>query len=197
VLEANKFMIKEKVKFFKSHQTYDIFDFETEEHVGTAEEKISGLIKTLRWFINKALMPTKVEIRDEEDALVFQIKRGAVFFRARVDVLNADGELIGYFKSKLFSFGGGFWVYDKKDRQFAEVKGNFIGFNYRILTPEGDELGKVTKKWGGMAKELFTSADTYMIDIDEDLHDQPVAKMLVLAAAISIDIIFKSNKGGG
>ena len=197
MLEANKFMIKEKVKFFKSHQTYDIFDFETEEHVGTAEEKISGLIKTLRWFINKALMPTKVEIRDEEDALVFQIKRGAVFFRARVDVLNADGELIGYFKSKLFSFGGGFWVYDKKDRQFAEVKGNFIGFNYRILTPEGDELGKVTKKWGGMAKELFTSADTYMIDIDEDLHDQPVAKMLVLAAAISIDIIFKSNKGGG
>jgi uncharacterized protein YxjI len=197
VLEANKFMIKEKVAFFKSHSKYDIFDFETEEQVGTAEENISGLVKTLRWFINKSLMPTKVEIRDEEGALVFQIKRGVFFFRARVDVLNADGELIGYFKSKLFSFGGGFWVYDKKDRQFAEVKGNFIGFNYRILTPEGDELGKVTKKWGGMAKELFTSADTYMIDIDEDLHDQPVAKMLVLAAAISIDIIFKSNKGGG
>ncbi len=197
MLEANKFMIKEKVKFFKTHQTYDIFDYETEEQVGTAEEKISGLVKTLRWFINKALMPTKVEIRDEEDALVFQIKRGVTFFRARVEVLNADGELIGYFKSKVFSFGGGFWVYDKKDKQFAEVKGNFIGFNYRILTPEGDELGKITKKWGGMAKELFTSADTYMIDIDEDLHDQPVAKMLVLAAAISIDIIFKSNKGGG
>jgi uncharacterized protein YxjI len=197
MLEANKFMIKEKVKFFKSHQTYDIFDYETEEQVGTAEEKISGLIKTLRWFIAKTLMPTKVEIRDEEDALVFQIKRGVYFFRARVDVLNADGELIGYFKSKLFSFGGGFWVYDKKDKQFAEVKGNFIGFNYRIITPDGDELGKVTKKWGGLAKEMFTSADTYMIDIDEDLHDQPVAKMLVLAAAISIDIIFKSNKGGG
>lgn len=197
MLEADKFMIKEKVKFFKTHQTYDIFDYETEEQVGTAEEKISGLVKTLRWFIAKTLMPTKVEIRDEEDALVFQIKRGVYFFRARVDVLNADGELIGYFKSKLFSFGGGFWVYDKKDKQFAEVKGNFIGFNYRIITPEGDELGKVTKKWGGLAKEMFTSADTYMIDIDEDLHDQPVAKMLVLAAAISIDIIFKSNKGGG
>ena len=197
MLEADKFMIKEKVKFFKTHQTYDIFDYETEEQVGTAEEKISGLVKTLRWFIAKTLMPTKVEIRDEEDALVFQIKRGVYFFRARVDVLNADGELIGYFKSKLFSFGGGFWVYDKKDKQFAEVKGNFIGFNYRIITPEGDELGKVTKKWGGLAKEMFTSADTYMIDIDEDLHDQPVAKMLVLAAAISIDISFKSNKGGG
>jgi uncharacterized protein YxjI len=189
-------MVKEKVKFLKSHATYDIFDFETEDHLGTAEEKISGLIKTLRWVIDKSLMPTKVEIEDHEGALVFSIKRSSFLFRARVEVLNASGEMIGYFKSKLFSLGGGFWVYDKKDRQFAEVKGNFIGFNYKIITPEGDELGKVTKKWGGVAKELFTSADTYMVDVSDELSDQPVAKMLVLAAALSIDIIFKS-KGGG
>lgn len=195
MLEADKFMVKEKVKFFKSHQTYDIFDYDTQEHIGTAEEKISGLIKTLRWFISKALMPTNVEVRDHDDALVFSIRRGGFLFRARVEVLNADGELIGYFKSKLFSIGGGFWVYDKKDKQFAEVKGNFIGFKYRILTPEGDELGKVSKEWGGM-KELFTSADTYMVDVADDLTDQPVAKMLVLAAAISIDIIFKSESRG-
>ena len=30
MLESNKFMIKEKVAFFKSHSKYDIFDFETD-----------------------------------------------------------------------------------------------------------------------------------------------------------------------
>lgn len=197
MLEASQFMVKEKVKFFKSHQTYDIYDYETEEHIGIAEEKISGLIKTLRWFIDKQWMPTSVEFRDSDDKLVFRIKRGGFLFKARVEVLNADDELLGYFMSKLFSFSGGFWIYDKNDKQFAEVKGNFFGFNYKVVTPEGDELGKVTKKWSGMAKELFTSADTYMVDVAEDLDDQPVAKMLILAAALSIDIIFKSNKGGG
>jgi uncharacterized protein YxjI len=197
VLEADRFMIKEQVKFLKTKQSYDIFDYETEEQIGTAEEKLSGLVQGLRWILPKSMMPTTVEVRDEEDALVFKIRRGGFLFQARVEVLNADGEVIGYFKSKLFSFGGGFWVYDAKDRQFAEVKGNFFGFDYRVLTPDGEELGSVSKKWGGALKELFTSADTYMVDVSEDLAEQPVAKMLVLAAALAIDVIFKSEDRGG
>lgn len=197
MLEADRFMVKEQVKFLKTKQTYDIFDFDTEEQLGVAEEEISGLIQTLRWFLSKSWLPTLVVVRDHEGAVVFKIRRGGFVFRARVEVLNADNELIGYFKSKLFSLSGGFWVYDAADKQFAEVKGNLIGFNYRVLTPEGEELGRVTKKWGGAIKELFTSADTYMVEVSEDLAEQPVAKMLVLAAALSIDIIFKSeNKGG-
>jgi uncharacterized protein YxjI len=115
-----------------------------------------------------------------------------------VEVLNADGELIGYFKSKIFTIGGGFHVYDKDDNHFAEVKGNIIGFNYRIRTPDKEvELGHVTKKWGGVGRELFTSADTYMVDIADQLRDQPVAKMLTLATALAIDMIFKSESRGG
>jgi uncharacterized protein YxjI len=196
VLEADRFMVKEQVKFLKTVQKYDIFDYETEEQLGVAEETLSGLVQTLRWFIGKSLLPTTVEVRDHEDAVVFRIRRGAFFFQARVEVLNADNELIGYFKSKIFSFGGGFWVYDAKDRQFAEVQGNLLGFDYKVLTPDGEELGRVSKKWGGALKELFTSADTYMVDVSEDLAEQPVAKMLVLAAALTIDIIFKSEQRG-
>jgi uncharacterized protein YxjI len=198
VLEADRFMVKEQVKFLKTVQKYDIFDYETEDQLGTAEEQLSGLVQTLRWFFPKTWFPTTVVIRDHEDAVVFKIRRGAFFFQARVEVLNADNEVIGYFKSKLFSFSGGFWVYDAKDKQFAEVKGNFFGFDYKVLTPDGEELGRVSKKWGGALKELFTSADTYMVDVSEDLAEQPVAKMLVLAAALAIDVIFKSeNRGGG
>ena len=197
MLEADRFMVKEQVTFLKTKQTYDIFDFDTEEHLGVAEEAISGLIQTLRWFLSKSWLPTTVEVRDHEGALVFKVRRGGFIFRARVEVLNADGQLIGYFKSKLWSLSGGFWVYDAADKQFAEVKGNFFGFDYRVLTPDGGELGRVNKKWGGVLKELFTSADTYQVEVSEDLAEQPVAKMLVLAAALAIDIIFKSeNKGG-
>jgi uncharacterized protein YxjI len=94
----------------------------------------------------------------------------------------------------VFTIGGGFHVYAADGTHFAEVKGNLFGFNYRILTPDrAVELGSVSKKWGGVAKELFTSADTYAVTVSEDLQEQPIAKMLVLAAALAVDMIFKSE----
>ena len=90
-------------------------------------------------------------------------------------------------------------MYDPDDKPFAEVKGNLIGFKYRMLTPDGTvELGKVSKQWGGLAKEFFTSSDTYLVETAEELEDQPIAKMLVVAAALATDMIFKSeSKTGG
>ncbi len=195
MLESNVFAVKEHVKFLKTHRSYDIFDGETEEKLGTAVEQIGSLNKMLRWFISQQLMPTTIEIReDADDALLFTISRGAFLFRSRVEVRDSQGELIGYFKSKVFTIGGGFHVYDRNDKHFAELKGNFIGFNYRLLSPDHEiELGKVTKKWGGLTKELFTSADTYRVEVDENLSENPISKMLVLAAALATDMIFKSE----
>ena len=199
MLSADKFAVKEQVKFLKNHKTYDIFDPETKKQIGTAEENISGLVKALRWVIDAKFMSTKIEVREFADqALVFTIRRGAYFFRSRVEVIDSNGDLIGYFKSKLFSFSGGFHVYDKDDKHFADVKGNFTGFKYRVLTPDHKvELGKVSKEWGGLMKEMFTSADSYVVDVADDLKEQPIAKMLVLAACLATDMIFKSEQKGG
>ncbi len=199
MLSADKFAVKEQVKFLKNHKTYDIFDPDTKKQIGTAEEAISGLVKMLRWVIDAKFMATTIEVREHPDkALVFSIRRGAYFFRSRVEVRDSNGELIGYFKSKLFSLSGGFHVYDKADKHFAEVKGNFTGFKYRVLTPDGKvELGRVSKEWGGLVKELFTSADSYMVDVADDLKEQPIAKMLVLASCLAVDMIFKSEQKGG
>jgi uncharacterized protein YxjI len=105
-------------------------------------------------------------------------------------VYDSLGEKLGYFKSKLLSIGGGFWVYDKDDKPFAEVKGNWSGWEFSFVTPEGTELGQVTKKWGGLMKELFTSADNYVVSVSPHLAEQPIAKMLLLAAALAIDIVY-------
>ena len=195
MLEHRRFAIKEQIKFLKSHHTYDIFDGESGESIGVADETIGLLNKIGRWFISKQLMPTRVEVREKpDDSLVFSLNRGIYIFRSRVEIHDGQGSLIGYLKSKLISWSGGFYIYDKRDRVFGEVKGNLIGFNYRVVTPDGGvELGRVSKKWTSIVQELFTSSDTYMVEVNEDLDDQPIAKMLVLSAALAIDMIFKSE----
>jgi uncharacterized protein YxjI len=199
VLEARRFMVKERVKFLKTHHTYDVYDGDTSEPIGTAEEVIGPVTRLLRWFVSKRLMPTTVEVREKpDDSLVFTLRRGWYVVRARVEVEDSQGSPVGYLTSKLVSWSGGFHVYDRHDRHFAEVTGDLFGFNYRVVTPGGGvELGRVTKKWTSVVKELFTSADTYMVEVNEDLDEQPLAKMLVLAAALATDMIFKSDSRGG
>ena len=200
MLEHNKYIIKEKIKILSAVQSYDIFD-ESGALLGTGQETIGILTQLCRWFMSKQFLPTRLEVREKpDDSLVFSIRRGWYIFRSRVEVHDSQGELIGYFKSKFFTIAGGFHVYDKDDKHFAEVKGKLLGWNYRFLSPDGKvQMGQVSKKLGamGVLKELFTSADTFGVEVSEDLADEPMAKMLILAATLAIDLIYKSESRGG
>src|SRR6478672_6233682 len=202
MLECNSFAIQEHKKILSSVQSYDIKNGETGELVGSARENIGFFTQALRWVMSKQFLPTRLEVFEKpDDSLVFTLRRGFYIFRSRVEVHDAQGELVGYFKSKFFTISGGFHVYDKNDKYFAHVKGRLLGFDYRFLTEDGQvELGQVSKVIGGMAgiaRELFFSADHYFLKISPDLADQPMAKMLLLAATLAVDIIYKSESRGG
>jgi uncharacterized protein YxjI len=130
---------------------------------------------------------------DENGPVLFTIDKPFTFLRSKVVVHDASGQAMGYFKSKLFSLGGGFWVHDMSDQVVAEIKGDWKGWNFKFLNGQGGEIGLVTKKWGGLAKELFTSADTYAVSIAESAGDGRATRILLLAAALAIDIVFKEK----
>jgi uncharacterized protein YxjI len=192
MLSLRQFVVKERVAFVKLTDIYDIFDPQTGGQVGQAMERIHPVMALLRLLVNKQLLPTKVEVRDAQERTLFSITKGMTFLRSRVGIRNADGEEFGYFKSKLFSMGGAFNVFDKSDQLIAQVKGDWKGWNFRFLTADGQPIGTVTKKWAGLGKELFTSADTYMISI-EDPQATQAETLLLLAAGLAIDIVYKEK----
>ena len=53
------------------------------------------------------------------------------------------------------------------------------------------EYGHVSKKWAGFGKELFTSADNYMLEINETVPKDDPMRVLILAAVICIDMVLK------
>ena len=198
MLHLNQFFIKEHVGLFKLSNAYDIIDPQSGKKVGLAQEKPGGLILFLRLIINKQMLPTKVEIIENPDDKgigknIVTIKRGLTFIRSKVRVFIDGDKEIGYLKSKLFSLGGGFWIYDSFDKKLAEVKGDWKGWNFKLLDDSGKEIGTITKKWGGLGKEMFTSADNYMIAISESASKDMGAKALLLAAGIAIDTVYKEK----
>ncbi|HUQ70506.1 MAG TPA: phospholipid scramblase-related protein [Planctomycetaceae bacterium] len=195
MLDRTQYLVKEHVGMLKLVDAYDIFDAETGEKLAVAKEEIHPVVQLLRLVINKQMMPTTVVIRaaDSNDA-VLTIKRGVAFLRSKVTVADAAGSPLGYFKSKLFSIGGGFDVFNLSDQKVAEVKGDWKGWNFKFRTAAGEELGTVAKQWAGVAKELFTSADNYVIALADGTPSNRSLAALLLAAGIAIDTVYKENK---
>ena len=194
LLERTTFFVKERVGILKLTDTYDIFDPASGRQIGIAKEEPPVWAKWLRLAINKSQMPTAVNVyEDESQPPVLSIKRGFTFLRSKVQVVS-EGRNLGYFRSKLISIGGGFHVFDTRDQQVAEVKGNWKGWDFRFLNKGGREIGTVTKKWAGLGKELFTSADNYIISLSDLTGSSPDAAALLLAAGLAIDVVFKERE---
>ncbi len=196
MLSRKTYFIREHVGFMKLSDTFDILDPETQDQIGIAKEKPGGFMKLLRLFLNKRMLPTKVFIYEgadpqDESKLLFSIQRGFTLFRSKVNVLNPDGTLIGWFKSKVWSLGGAFRVFDVQGQEVALVKGDWKGWNFRFLDAAEGELGTITKKWSGLGKELFTSADNYIIALNGE--PEPAIATLLLAAGLAIDTVYKEK----
>jgi uncharacterized protein YxjI len=196
MLSRNTYFVREHVGFMKLTDTFDILDPETQDQIGIAKEKPGTFLKLLRLLVNKQTLPTKVFIYegsdpDDESKLLFSIQRGFTLFRSKVDVCNPDGSLVGWFKSKVFSMGGAFRVFDVDGREVALVKGDWKGWNFRFLDSSQNEIGTITKKWAGVGKELFTSADNYIISLNG--QPEPSQATLLLAAGLAIDTVYKEK----
>lgn len=196
MLNRKTYFIREHVGFMKLSDTYDILDPETQCQIGIAKEKVGVWFHILRLFVNKRFVPTKVFVYEGDDPedegrLLFSIQRGFTFFRSKVDICDRQGNILGWFKTKIFSLGGAFSVFDPSGTVVAAVKGDWKGWNFRFLDSVGSEIGRISKKWSGLGKELFTSADNYILSLNEE--PGPAKAVLLLAAALAVDTIYKEK----
>ena len=177
----------------KLTSTYDLLDSNTGAPIGIAKEEPPGIVKYLRLAMNNKWLPTIVNVYENETAPpVLSIHRGVALFRPKVHV-TANGEQLGYFRAKAISIGPSFRIFDMQDREIGSVKGDWKGWNFQLLGAAGEELGRVTKKWAGLAKELFTNADTYVINLSPQAMGRRDVARLLLAAGLAIDTVFKEK----
>ena len=191
------YFIREHLGLLKLTATYDILDATTGAQLAIAKEKKGWFNAIAGMLMSKRNLPTRVDVHEGNDIsgpIAFSITRGFSFLRPTVNVHAGDGSLVGTFKSRLLTLGGKFGVYDAAGNEVAVVKGNWVGWDFRFLSASGAELGVVSKKWAGIGKELFTSADNYVVVVHQP---DPAAATLLLAAGLAIDTVYKEDKGGG
>lgn len=191
VLNRNLFFVKEHVGMFKAASNFDILDPSTNQIImNCREERLGFFTKMLRFTDYKRNTPFDIQIRTPDGAPVLSVRRGITLFLSKVDVLNEVGQRVGGFQQKLFSIGGAFTVLGSNDQPVCELKGKWTGWEFTFMSGNV-ELAKVSKKWAGLGKELFTSADNYILQISDQVpFDNPV-RMLIIGAVMSIDLVLK------
>ncbi|MGY8827659.1 MAG: phospholipid scramblase-related protein [Candidatus Latescibacterota bacterium] len=190
-LKRNVFLVKEHVGMFKSANNYDIHDPQTGNIIMECREERLGMItKLLRFTDYKRMTPFDIQIRTPDGKQIVRITRGISLFLSKVTVLDEQGQIIGGFKQKLFSIGGSFNVLDANNNPICLLKGKWSGWDFRFMAGE-TELAHVTKKWAGIGKELFTSADNYVLEISESVPTDNAGRQLILAAVMCIDMVLK------
>ena len=176
---------------FKAANNYDIYDPSNDEIIMTCREPNLGMFtKMLRFTDFKRNTPFEVQIKTASGENVLTVQRGISIFLSTVEVLDENGTLIGKFKQKFFSIGGKFDVLDANDQVLCTLKGKWTSWDFKFVKGE-TEYGHVSKKWAGLGKELFTTADNYMLEIKEAAPPDDPIRILILAAVMCIDMVLK------
>jgi uncharacterized protein YxjI len=97
---------------------------------------------------------------------------------------------LGRFKQIFFSLGGKFDVLDVNDIVLFTLQGKWTGWDFKFVK-DGQEFAHVSKKWAGMGKEFFTTADNYVLSIDERVPADNNMRTMIMAAVMCIDMVLK------
>lgn len=176
---------------FKAANNFDIYNPENQELIMSCREEHLGFFtKLFRFSEYKRMTPFHIEVKTSQGSKVLTVKRGVSLFVSTVEVFDEKDKLIGMFKQKFFSIGGKFNVLDPQENILCKLKGKWTRWDFKFMK-DNKELGHVSKKWAGLGKEMFTSADNYMLEINKEVSKEDPLRVLILAAVICIDMVLK------
>jgi uncharacterized protein YxjI len=190
--EGNNYFIDERVNLFEFENSYKVFN-DKGEQIGNIKQKISTWFKILSLLISKAMFPFTLEITDNNNVTQTIISRGWTFWMSKISISNSEGIVIGSIHQKFKLFKPTLKIMDAYQKEIATIQGDWKAWNFTINDSNNTTIGTISKKWAGALKEIFTSADKYNVAVVESVKED-IGKMIILSAAICIDMIFKESK---
>jgi uncharacterized protein YxjI len=185
-----RLFVKEQVALLKLRDTYDLLEAESLSPVGQAKDEPAPWAKWARLLVRKTLLPTTLNCyANHHPQPQLSIHKRPGLFRTRLEIRDTQGQLLAQVISKVFTLGGSFVIQDGQQQPIGELTGDWKGWDY-TASLRGEVIGRVTKKWAGLAKELFTNADQYLVESNHPQHFK-----LVLGLAMAVDLVYKERQG--
>jgi len=175
---------------FETRNKYVITDTDGTELLYAAES--SGFLS--RNFLRSS-RPWTIEILDLQGQPVLHLRRPFKFIYHRVEVSDAGGQMLGTVERRWPTLRRVFTVRDAAGNKLYELFGPILHpWTFRIHQ-SGQEVGRITKKWSGLMKEVFTKADNFGIALPPQAD--PTARAVLLGAVFLIDFMYFEGSSSG
>ncbi|MCU1605468.1 MAG: putative Scramblase [Modestobacter sp.] len=194
LLEQPVLVVNQKTKLIELTNEYAVFDGNGQQLGAVVQVGQSPLRKAFRLISSlDQFLTHHLEVRDATGP-VLVLTRPAKVMKSRVLVARPDGQPVGEIvQANVFG----------KIRFDLVVGGQLVGalqaenwraWDFAISDASGREIARITKKWEGFARTMFTTADNYVVQVHQRLED-PLAS-LVLASALTVDTALKQDERG-
>lgn len=172
---------------FETRNKYKILDNQGQELFSALEEGGSTLA---RLFL-KNLRSFEMCIRNSNGDLQIKAKRPFRFYFHEIDVYDGNDNLLGTIKREFTLIRREYSVLDPKGNKIFSLFGPVLKpWTFQILD-NGQEVGKITKKWSGLLKESFSDADNFGVTFP--ISWETNTKALFLGAVFLIDFVHFEN----
>jgi len=112
-------------------------------------------------------------------------------------VYDWNGNELGRIVERFAWLGRRYELCDASGAVLATLDKPFYRFWRFDLSREGHAVGRLEKPWAGLARELYTQADVFMVHVDEGLADVRT-RLLLVAASVLVDMVhFEKPRSGG
>jgi uncharacterized protein YxjI len=191
LMDHSSFIVDQKAKLIELRNEYSIYD-DGGNTIGSVKQiGQSALIRVLRLFIKTdSLLGITLEIREASGAVALLLRKPA--FRITCTISSPNGTAIGRIAAKIRVGKVRMAITDPSGNVLGEIRAeNLRAWNFNVQDAQGRLIARVDKKWAG-ARELFTTADKYRVELDPNLGDP--LRSLVVASCLAIDTLLKQQQ---
>lgn len=185
-------VVNQKGKLVELTNEYRVFDGEGRVLGSVVQAGQSKAKKVVRFLTDADQFLThRLEVRDAHGALQLVLTRPRKIVKSRMIVERPDGAQVGEIVQQNV-FGKINFSMEAGGQQIGTLKAeNWRAWNFSITDRSGTEVARITKKWAGLAKAAFTTADNYVLEVHRQ-SEEPL-RSLIVATALAVDTALKQD----
>ena len=196
LLSRDRLVFSQKAKIIEMNIDFAIRDEEGNE-IGRIRQEGQSQLKKLARFVSSLdqFMTHTLTVWDASGTKVVELTRPRKVFKSTVLVKDGQGDDVGRIVQDNMIGKIHFGLQDARGETIGAIRAeNWRAWNFSIQDPGGNEVGRITKTWEGLAKTLFTTADNYVLECAAQVP--PPLRLLMLASAAGIDLALKQDARG-
>lgn len=194
LLQMSHIVVRQKAHLFEFNSEYALLD-EQGRQVGVIRQEGQSAAKKVIRALGKldAFMTHTFSVYDWLGNRVLGLTRPRTMWKSKVHVVDGQNAPVGSILQKKLIGKIRFELEGSQGEPLGSIQGqNWRAWDFVISDAQEQPIGRVTKKWAGFGRELFTTADNYLVEISPTV--QGPLRYLALAAGAGIDTALKQDE---